>query len=152
MRCSRRTTPMLAVAVAVVGIPVAVGLARTPPEQAADREAIEETIHLYFRGDIERDVEALERAFHPSAELLTAGDDGTLDVLTQDAWHRDVRATPDRERPEPEILSVDVHGDAAIAKTRLRFSDGQFTDYLSLLELEDGWRIVNKIYEWEDLE
>lgn len=120
------------------------------PNTADDRAAIEETVRHYFRGDVERDVERLKKAFHPHAELLTAGEEGELEILTQEAWHESVEATPDRERPEPELLSVDIHGKAALAKTRLTFSDGRFTDYLSLLKLDGGWVIVNKIYHWED--
>lgn len=137
---------------ALVG-PVLLGAAwagRAPDDAADDRAAIEETVRHYFRGDVERDVEHLKKAFHPHAELLTAGEEGELEILTQEAWHESVEATPDRERPQPEILSIDIHGKAALAKTRLTFSDGRFTDYLSLLKLEGGWVIVNKIYHRED--
>lgn len=118
---------------------------RADPEDAAIRETIEQ----YFRGDIDRDVDRLRAAFHPTAILQTSGEDGRLSVLRQPEWHESVRRTPDRERPDARILEIDRTGNAAMAKTQLVFSHGQFTDYLSLLKLEGGWVIVNKIYQWE---
>lgn len=118
----------------------------TDPEEAAIRATIEQ----YFRGDIERDVEQLKLAFHPSAVLQTADDAGNLSVLVQPEWHERVRSTPDRERPSARILQIDRTGEAAMAKTQLVFSNGRFTDYLSLLKLDGRWIIVNKIYHWED--
>ncbi len=140
---------VLAVTGGVLGAFGTALLGQSAVRAADERAAVEKTIRQYFRGDVERDVASLERAFHPRAELLTAGADGELEVLTQASWHTDVRATPDRERPEPEIVSVDIHGKAAMAKTRLTFAAGRFTDYLSLLKLDGGWVIVNKIYHWE---
>ena len=120
-------------------------------EVRQDREenAIRETIQLYFQGDINRDVESLKKAFHPRAELLTADAEGRLSVLTQSEWHERVRQTPERERPTAKILHIDRAGNAAVAKTQLIFSQGRFTDFLSLLKLDSRWMIINKIYQWE---
>ncbi len=119
-------------------------------DRAADEDAaIRATIERYFRGDIERDVAHLQAAFHPSAVLQTSDKDGALSILRQAEWHERVRLTPARERPTARILQIDRTGSAAMAKTQLLFSNGQFTDYLSLLKLEDRWIIVNKIYQWE---
>lgn len=119
--------------------------------QAGEEEekAIRETIRLYFQGDRDRDPEHLQRAFHPTAQLLTSDETGSLRALTQLEWYERVRQTPDREKPSATILHIDRAGNAAIAKTRMTFSNGQFTDYLSLLKIEGRWVIVNKIYQWE---
>lgn len=115
-----------------------------------EEEAIREIIEHYFQGDRERDVGSLKKAFHGDAKLLTTNEQGELRVLTQPEWHERVRQTPDRERPESTILHVDRTGNAAIAKTRMVFSNGQFTDFLSLLKIEGRWIVVHKIYHWED--
>ena len=134
-------------------LPVLAALAASaPPTQGGDEEekAIRETIQLYFRGDIERDVEALKKAFHPTATLLTRDKTGRLRVLTQPEWHQSIRQTPGRERPTAKILHIDRAGNVASAKTQLLFSNGSFTDFLSLVKIEGQWTIVSKIYHWED--
>jgi hypothetical protein len=47
----------------------------------------------------------------------------------------------------PEFQSVDVNGNAAAVKLDLHH-DGElvYTDYLSLLKFDDGWKIVAKVY------
>lgn len=115
-----------------------------------EERAIRQTIQRYFDGDRDRRIEPLQEAFHPEARLLTAGAAGELRAMTQPQWYERIRQSPDRERPEAEILSIDRAGNAAVAKTRMIFSNGQFTDFLSLLKLEGRWLIVNKIYHWED--
>jgi len=136
----------------LAAIQVLAALAVTAPllQGVEEEEAIRETIQLYFRGDIERDVEALKKAFHPTATLLTRDKTGRLRVLTQPEWYQSVRQTPGRERPTAKILHIDRAGNVASAKTQLVFSNGSFTDFLSLVKIEGRWTIVNKIYHWED--
>jgi hypothetical protein len=81
---------------------------------------------------------------------MTVDDKGALAVLTQPDWHARVKQTPDRERPTPQILAIDRAGTAAMAKTRLTFPHGSFTDFLSLLKIGGRWTVVNKTYYWED--
>ncbi len=127
----------------------AISLPSAATQQDAEEKAIREIIQLYFQGDINRDVESLKKAFHPRAELLTADEEGRLRVLTQPEWHERVRQTPERERPTAKILHIDRAGNAAVAKTQLIFSNGRFTDFLSLLKLDGRWMIINKTYQWE---
>ncbi len=134
---------MLTALIASVSLPLAA------TQKDGEEKAIRETIQLYFQGDIDRDVESLKKAFHPKAELLTADKEGRLRVLTQPEWHERVRQTPERERPTAKILHIDRAGNAAAAKTQLTFSNGRFTDFLSLLKLDGRWMIINKTYQWE---
>ncbi len=136
----------------VAGLLVIVALIASAAARQGDAEeaAIRETIQSYFKGDLDRDVESLKRAFHPTAVLMTVDDAGALAVLTQPDWHASVERTPDRERPTPRILQIDRAGNAAMAKTQLSFPHGSYTDFLSLLKIEGRWTVVNKIYHWED--
>ena len=124
-------------------------LAAVPEQPNADDAAIRAAIEHYFRGDITRDAEQLKIAFHPTAVLQTSDAAGKLSVLTQRDWHERVRRTPDRERPTASILQIDRTGIAAVARTQLVFSNGRFTDYLSLLKIEGRWKIVHKVYHWQ---
>ena len=49
-------------------------------------------------------------------------------------------------------MSVDVVGDAAVAKLELKRPDAVITDYMSLLKVDGRWQIVNKIYTRETRE
>jgi hypothetical protein len=47
------------------------------------------------------------------------------------------------------VASVDVAGDAAVAKLELERPDMLITDYMSLLKVDGRWVIVNKIFSRE---
>lgn len=44
------------------------------------------------------------------------------------------------------IESIDISGNAAIAKVVLDYPQVRFTDYMSLLKVGDEWKIVNKTF------
>ena len=50
---------------------------------------------------------------------------------------------------ERKVVSVDVVGDAAVAKLELKRPGSLVTDYMSLLEVDGRWLIVNKIFTRE---
>ena len=54
-------------------------------------------------------------------------------------------APPDTQ-PVMEVESIDISGDAASVKVTDEFAGMRFTDYLSLLKIENRWIIVNKLY------
>jgi hypothetical protein len=62
-----------------------------------------------------------------------------------------------QDRPQPgevdstkrQVTSVDVTGDAAIARLRLERPAVVVTDYMSLLKVDGRWQIVNKIFSRE---
>ena len=45
-----------------------------------------------------------------------------------------------------KVHSVDLAGSCAVAKVESDFGDYGFVDYLSLLEIDGRWVIVNKIF------
>jgi hypothetical protein len=47
------------------------------------------------------------------------------------------------------VTSVDVVGDAAVARLELERPDVLLTDYMSLLKVDGRWQIVNKIFTRE---
>jgi hypothetical protein len=55
---------------------------------------------------------------------------------------------PEEEKITCKYKSIDVTGNAAMAKIELYQKDKKlFTDYLQLYKFEEGWRIVSKIYQ-----
>ena len=110
--------------------------------------AIQETVKDYFQGYLKAEPETLLKAFHVEARLYST-DEGSLEKTEMADWLlnlRERREKGDIRQAEVRISGIDVTGDAAIAKTILRFSKFEFTDYLSLLQIQGTWKIVNKIY------
>ena len=115
----------------------------------ADEAAIRQTVQYYFDGGKNRDSVALRKAFHPDARMLFAKD-GKLVVVPIGEYI--ARVAENRLKPgevdstKRRVTSVDVAGDAAVARLELERPDALITDYMSLLKVDGRWMIVNKIY------
>jgi hypothetical protein len=118
----------------------------------ADEAAIRQTVQYYFDGGKNRDSLTLRKAFHPEARMLFVRD-GKLTVVPIGEYI--TRVGSDRREPgevdstERKVISVDVVGDAAVAKLKLKRPDALLTDYMSLLKVDGRWLIVNKIFTRE---
>jgi protease I len=118
----------------------------------ADEAAVRRTVQYYFDGGKNRDSIALRKAFHPDARMLFAKD-GKLVVVPIDEYI--ARVGSDKLEPgevdstRRRVTSVDVVGDAAVARLELKRPDALLTDYMSLLKVDGRWQIVNKIFTRE---
>lgn len=109
---------------------------------------IEQTIRNYFQGYLRAEPETLLKAFHHNAKLQST-ENGALGETQILEWLQNIRERKEKgdiRKADAQILGIDVSGEAAVVKTKLIFTQFSFTDYLSLLRLNDGWIIVNKIY------
>src|SRR5262245_20832737 len=117
--------------------------AQTNPEEAAVRE----TVNHYLHGLKFNNVESLKKAFYPEAKLFWVKRDKTLGQLSQEDWYKGFAATAGQEeKGDLQITAVEVTGNAASVKVVEVYEKSKYTDYLSLLKLADGWKIVSKIY------
>jgi hypothetical protein len=118
----------------------------------ADEAAVRQTVQYYFDGGKHRDSVALRKAFHPEARMLFARD-GKLVVVPIAEYITRVGSDPlepgEVDSTERRVVSVDVAGDAAVAKLELKRPDALLTDYMSLLKTDGRWVIVNKIFTRE---
>lgn len=79
--------------------------------------------------------------------MLFVKRDGSLGQLTQEDWYKGFRDVAGKEEEgDLQIVSIDVTGNAASVKVLETYPKSTYTDYLSLLKLSGGWKIVNKIY------
>ena len=115
----------------------------------ADEAAIRQTVQYYFDGGKNRDSLTLRKAFHPEARMLFSRE-GKLAVVPIGEYI--TRVGSEHLRPgevdstERKVVSVDVVGDAAVAKLELKRPDARLIDYMSLLKVEGRWLIVSKIF------
>ena len=108
---------------------------------------VRQTVETCLHGLKFNDIESLKRAFHPEAKLLFVRKNGELGQLTQEQWYKGFEKNAGKEeKGDLQIVSVDVTGKAAPVKVVEIYDDSTYTDYISLLKLADGWKIVNKIF------
>jgi hypothetical protein len=115
----------------------------------ADEAAIRQTVQYYFDGGKNRDSLTLRKAFHPEARMLFARE-GKLVVMPIGEYITRVGSESlkpgEVDSTERKVVSVDVVGDAAVAKLELKRPNAVLTDYMSLLKVDGRWLIVNKIF------
>lgn len=129
----------------------------TSPENTdADAEAAikEMILKSYVHGAFnELNPEAMRKGFHPDFAIFSAkGED--IAKYPIDTWaagtekrKNDPKFDASKNKWTHNFASVDVTGGSAAVKIELS-KDGKhvYTDYLSLLKFESGWRIVAKVY------
>lgn len=113
------------------------------PEEAAIRAALEN----YFRGHATGNGEHFRKVFHPDAKLFAVRD-GKYWQLTSEEYIARASGKPaaDEEKRMRRIDSIDISGNAAIAKITLHYPQVKFTDYMSMLKIDGQWKIVNKTF------
>jgi hypothetical protein len=117
----------------------------------ADLDEIRDTIQSYFDGLYEGDLEKMRRAFHPCCHLYSSGSEGCVQDESAPDWFQRIQ-----NRPSPasqgamrkdHIVSIDLNGaGSALVKVQVAAPTGYYSDYLSMLKLREGWRIVAKVF------
>ncbi len=119
----------------------------------SDLQEIEAALQTYFDGMYEGDADKLGRVFHEVAHLFGVTD-GKLTDWTREYWLDLVRS---RKSPQQQdlkrsdwVVQIDRSSPStAFAKVLCQSPPRYFTDYLTLVKLADGWRIVSKTYHTE---
>jgi hypothetical protein len=101
----------------------------------------------------EGDLAKLARAFHNVAHLFSS-EDGKLADMSQEQWFallRSRQSPQSRDLPRRDwVVQIDRSGPTtAFAKVQCQVPPRYFTDYLTLVKLADGWKIVSKTYHTE---
>ena len=102
----------------------------------------------YIDGTANGDPEKVRRAFHPDFNLYTVNDADSL-MVRSGAKYIDGIKVGEKNTRQGRIISIDVEGNAAMAKAEIAVPGWRiFTDYFLLLKYEGAWRIVQKSYSW----
>lgn len=119
---------------------------------AADEEAIKALVQTAYVDGLMNlgDLEKTRAGFHPDFVLLGV-QDGKLTRFPIADWIASTEKRKAQGQKAPgftcEFVRVDITGNAAVVKLELhREGKRVFTDYLSLYNFPDGWKIVGKIY------
>lgn len=123
----------------------------TTAHSAADEQIIREVVDKYFRGVVNADRELLEEAWHVGGTRMVfvsslglpepKFDSVPIDVAME--WWTQVKATSSSGK----ILTIDiVEGEMALVKFDFRYEHMHFIDFLTLLKLKEGWKLVSKSF------
>jgi hypothetical protein len=121
-------------------------------EQAKDLEGIRNTVDDYFLGMYHSDTDRLAKAFH-SDTFLSGYFQGNFSRFSVTDWLEMVGKTEapaeQGEAFDMNIVSIDMKENVAVVKVRDLYLGLWFTDYLTLIKMDDGWKIVNKSFHHE---
>ena len=121
-------------------------------DQAVELEGIRTTVDDYFLGMYHSDTDRLARAFHPDS-FLTGYYQGNFSRFSVGDWMGMVGKTPapaeKGEAYDMNIVSMDITENVAVVKVKDFYLGLWFTDYLTLLKIDDAWKIVNKSFHHE---
>lgn len=109
-------------------------------------EAIRNTLKYYVNGAFAGKSDIMKNAFHELAQIYgQLGDQQFADPIQ--ALYTYVDEHPPAEDLKYAIRSVDRSGDAATARIEITNWHGHtFTDFFTLLKIDQGWVITNKIF------
>ncbi len=105
---------------------------------------IEVTIQNYFEGRKNADINQLQKAFSNNAKLYTSIENIEL-IISFDDYLKKVKSDG-KQKVNTQILSGDITGNIANFKTEFKYTDKSYTDYLTLLNTQDGWKIISKTF------
>ena len=115
--------------------------------QNAEDAAVRQAIEHYFRGHATGQGEHFRKVFHPDAKLFAVRDGKYWQLTSEEYIARAPGKPPADEAQRKRVIeSVDISGNAAIAKIVLDYPKTKFTDYMSMLKIDGVWRIVNKTF------
>lgn len=105
-----------------------------------DENDILKVVKLYISVTDNKDSSAIAKSFHPDAKLLSVNKEGELKIMTTEEWWSRVSHISNPVERKNKIKILDITGVSAVVKVEFETS----TDYISLLKINSGWKIVNK--------
>lgn len=135
----------LLIILAIVAIAIGIGI--KVRAQNAEEAAVRAAIEHYFRGHATGQGEHFRKVFHTDSKLFAVRDGKYWQLTSEEYISRAPGAAPaDEAQRKRSIESVDITGNAAVAKVVLDYPQVKFTDYMSMLKIDGEWRIVNKTF------
>ena len=120
-----------------------IALAQQASEDAAARKPLE----AYLQGHATGDASHMRSAFLPTAHIEGIRD-GKFLSWTADEYIAGFKGSPPADEGQRKrwIDSIDISGNAAMARVTLDYPAGTFTDYFVLLKVDGEWKIANKVW------
>ena len=119
----------------------------TANAQASDNDAVRVPLENYIKGHATGDGQYMRKAFHTDGNLIFVRDGNFMTRSFADYISGFTgKPAADEDKRKRTIESIDVSGNAAVAKIILDYPATRFVDYMSLLKIGGEWKIVTKIF------
>jgi hypothetical protein len=133
--------------VALAGVALALSASAARSERA-DEAAIRATLNRYFSGK----ADTMATAFAPGANMIYVRDSLIIVPIPEfiariRSQETQAAAQPRQDNAVKRIASVDIAGNAAIARLETERGERLVVDYMSLLNIRGEWLIVNKSFD-----
>ncbi|MBL7733157.1 MAG: nuclear transport factor 2 family protein [Chitinophagaceae bacterium] len=114
-----------------------------------EKAAIRTVCNYYLDGGTNGDSVMFSKAFFPGGQMQYMRRDTVIVVSLKDFMARMPNTGKKTDRTT-KIESVEVYGNAAVAKLTIEYPTFFFHDIMSLLKTKEGWKIVGKIFYRQD--
>lgn len=120
--------------------------------RASEAEAVAARVPLesYINAHATGNPEYIRKAFFPDAKIMAFRDGKLLNLSVEEFASRfSGKPAADESQRKRRIDSLDITGNAGVARIVLDYPDATLTDYMSLLKVDGEWKIVNKVFNVE---
>ncbi len=107
-------------------------------------EIAEKTITNYFEGRRNADLKQLQNAFSENANLYTVSNGEAMTISLEN--YLKLIKTEGKQEVETQILNGDITNNIATFKTKFKYIDKSYVDFISAIKTKDGWKIVGKTF------
>lgn len=118
-----------------------------------DFDGVTEMLNDYFDGLYHSDTKILGRVFHSQARYVCATAPELVNLGMDEYFQVVDKREPPAARGEARrdaIQAIDFAGpNTAFARVNCAIGERYFTDFLSLIRTEDGWRIIAKVFHYD---
>ena len=114
-------------------------------DASKQKSKLEKTIQLYFDGRRNARLSDLKQAFAKGARLLVINNQNQLQTITLKEY-LDVVKKQGKVRVKTKIEQLEFHQTIAFARVTFEYPDKSYTDFLTLMKINNQWQIVNKSF------
>ena len=129
----------------ILGLMAFAGSAQNP-----EKDAVRVPLENYIKAHATGDPEFARKAFHTEGNMIWIRDgkysSETFDSFIKRAFTGKPAADEDIRKEGRKIESIDIAGNAAVAKIILDYPTVKFVDYMTLLKINGEWKIINKSF------
>lgn len=118
----------------------------TMSTEGEHHKEIRTTIQNYFDGRRDADINLLQKAFSEDARLMTTGPNQQLIIISLNDYFAVVKKQG-KIKVDTKIIELKIENQLGFAKVIFDYGNKSYTDFLLLIKLESGWRIVNKSFK-----
>ena len=112
-----------------------------------EKEMVKIPLNNYLQAQATGNSELILKAFYKDARIMAFRGDKISNLSVEEfAGFFKGKVADDESERKRQIESIDISGNAAIAKITLDYPTIKFTDYMTLLKIDGEWKIVNKSF------